>query len=120
MSATRTLGQVANSLEESPVDAKRLTVLKLSLEEKLKTLKELNAEIIELVPEDDLEAEIQQADECQEKIFEALARIDHAALTPVSTSSATAADRGEEEPARTHSSSPKVKLPKLSSTMLQW
>ncbi len=54
-SATRTLGQVANSLEESPVDAKRLTVLKLSLEEKLKTLKELNADIIELVPEDDLE-----------------------------------------------------------------
>ncbi len=95
LSATRTLGQVANSLEESPVDAKRLTVLKLSLEEKLKTLKELNAEIIELVPEDDLEAEIQQADECHEKIFEALARIDHA-LTPVSTSPAIAADRGEE------------------------
>ncbi len=88
-------------------------MLKLSLEEKLKTLKELNAEIIELVPEDDLEAEIQQADECHEKIFEALARIDHA-LTPVSTSPATAVDRGKEEPARTHSSAPKVKLPKLS------
>ena len=44
-------------------------MLKLTLEEKLKTLKELDAKIVKLVSEDDLETEIQQADECLEKIF---------------------------------------------------
>ena len=66
-SATQTQGQVGATLGDASPDFDKLSMLKLTLEEKLKTLKELDAEIVGLVAEDDLETEIQQADECQEK-----------------------------------------------------
>lgn len=77
----RTQGQVPTALGSSLPDLDKLSMLKLTLEEKLKTLTELDADIVKLVSEDELEAEIQQADECQEKIFEALVQINRA-LTP--------------------------------------
>ena len=118
-SATRTLGQIATALD-APADLDRLPILKLTLEEKLKTLKELDAEIIGLVAEGDLEAEIQQADEYQEKIFEALVRINRtiaSTATPIVTP--PPADKAAERPLPTrsddaHSRGAKVKLPKLS------
>ena len=54
----------------------RLSLLKLTLNEKLDTLKGLDAEIIEIMPEDGLEDEIQQSDENKERIHDALTRID--------------------------------------------
>ena len=53
-SATRMQRQVATTLGTSPPDLDKLAMLKLTLEEKLKTLKELDAEIVKLVSEDDL------------------------------------------------------------------
>ena len=57
-------------------------MLKLTLEAKQKTLKELDDEIVALVPDEELDTEIQQADECQENIFEALV-LTNRTLTPV-------------------------------------
>ena len=98
-----------------PVDTDRLTILKLALEEKLKTLK---ADIVGLVAEGDLEAEIQQADEYQERIFEALVRIDRALepvatpiVTPPTTSSPTDEVAKRPLPTRPHARVAKVKLP---------
>ena len=47
-------------------------MLKLTLEAKQKTLKELDDQILVLIPDEELDTEIQQADECQENTFEAL------------------------------------------------
>ena len=87
-SVTRTQGRVAATLGASPPDLDKLSMLKLTLEEKLKTLKELDAKIIELVSEDVLETEIQQADECQE-IFEALVKVNRTLTLATVTSIAT-------------------------------
>lgn len=121
-STTRTLGQIAAALGESPADLERLAILKLTLKEKLKTLKELDAKIVGLVSEDELEAEIQQADEYQEKIFEALVRINWAVTpkaTPIVTLAAPSTDEPPDQPLPTgprgtQSHGAKVKLPKLS------
>ena len=42
-SATRILGQISSALEKTPPDADRLSLLKLSLTEKLDVLKALDA-----------------------------------------------------------------------------
>ena len=81
-SASRMQGQVATMLGTSALDLSKLAMLKLTLEEKLKTLKELDPETVKLVSEDDLETEIQQTDECQKKIFEGLAQIKRVLTLP--------------------------------------
>ena len=53
-SATRILGQIVSALDGTTPDANRLSLLKLTLNEKLETLKGLDAEIIEITPEDAL------------------------------------------------------------------
>ena len=74
-SATRTLGQLAVALGETPPNPDRLSLLKQTLEQKLDTLKGLDTE---LTPEETLDDEIQQVDEYQERIYEALTRIKRA------------------------------------------
>ena len=53
-SATRILGQIASALAETPPNVDRLSLLKLTLNEKLDTVKGLDAEIIEITPDDGL------------------------------------------------------------------
>ncbi len=50
-SATRTLGQLAVALGETPPNPDRLSLLKQTLEQKLETLKGLDTKIIELIPQ---------------------------------------------------------------------
>ena len=66
------------------------------IEEKVATLKALDSELIELVPEEDLEAEIQQADEHLERMYGVLAKLEKA-LRPSTTP--TPAVRARTEPA---------------------
>ena len=82
-SATRIQVQITTALGATPPNAERLSMLKLTLEAKHKTLKELDDEIVALVPDEELDTEIQQADECQENIFEALVLINRT-LAPIS------------------------------------
>ena len=59
-----------------PVDMSKLLRLKLSLEEKLGTLKTLDGEILDLTKEDDLGDEIEQADSYKEGIYDAMIAIE--------------------------------------------
>ena len=59
------------------LNVKRLLQLKLSLEEKLSTLKQLDGEILDLIEEEgDIAGEIEQADDFKEKIYAATIDID--------------------------------------------
>ena len=62
-SATRMLSQIDELLAQESPDLAKLSQLKLSLQEKLETLKLLDGEMVDLVKERDLNSEIEQADE---------------------------------------------------------
>ena len=65
---TRLINQVTTAIEAEDVDTDLLSLTKQMLVEKLKTLKGLNIEIAELVPDEELEEEIQQADQQVERV----------------------------------------------------
>lgn len=67
-SATRLLGQADALMDTTPENADELTLLQTNLSSKLTTLETLNNEIVDLVPEDQLEEEIGRVDEYSEKI----------------------------------------------------
>ena len=82
-SAKRIISSVIEILSAGDVSrinehAVKLTQQKASLEGKLDSLEELDAEILAIVPEDEIEAEIERADLLKENIQLALANIDNA------------------------------------------
>ena len=58
-SAARLFHQVAGALAATPTNNNKLAQLKLSLREKLETLKQLDSEIVDLTPEEGLDDEIE-------------------------------------------------------------
>ena len=117
-STTKLLTKINDTLMASPVDRSRLSPLKLSLNEKLTVLKTLDDEIVDLVSEGDLAAEIEQADEYKGRIHEAIAQMDEELLT-------TRRSPGTVSSPATTPSSHKVKLPKISlprfgGNLLKW
>ena len=96
-SATRTLTKVNEALTAETSDESKLQQLKLTLEEKPGTVKLLDDEIINLIEEDALATEIEQADDYKTDIYAALVKIDKALKlislaatpTPAPTSSPT-------------------------------
>ena len=85
--------KVLNKLDElwansDSIDTLKLLRLKLSLEEKLGTLRTLDGEILDLTNEDDLGDEIEQTDAYKESIYDAMVTMEkfcttvHAAATP--------------------------------------
>ena len=75
------LTQVNKLLKEDKVDLARLAQLKLSLQEKLETLKQLDSEVLELfADEKGLDAEIQSADEYKDGIYSAMVGIDELSM----------------------------------------
>ena len=79
---TRILGQVGPALAADPLDVSKINQLKRSLEDNLKSLSDLDEGILDLTPEDSIEAEIVHADEVREDIFAALSKLDHALSPP--------------------------------------
>lgn len=75
-SATRILNQIEGLLADTALDTSRLLPLKLSLSEKLETLKVLDGEVQDLVDEGGLVADIEQADSFKEDIYAAIVKID--------------------------------------------
>lgn len=67
----------------------QLSFLRQRIAEKLDFLKSLDNELAELVPDDELEEEILQADEYLERIYEVLAKLDKALRPASSTTSQT-------------------------------
>jgi len=112
-SATRLLTRIDAALAATPTDSDQLSQLKFCLKEKLETLKLLDAEIVELTPEEELVEEIEQTDEYKENVYCALTRIDKALR--VSSTTATAVDPPPPPATTRHTSPPahKVRLPKL-------
>ena len=95
--------------DESP-DLSKLSQLKLSLQEKLETIKLLDGEMLGLIDEGDLTSEIEQADDFKEGIYTVVIKIDKI----VNRASFPIPDRPAETPATVPSrSSDRVKLPKL-------
>lgn len=76
-SATCLLNQVDRALAATPTDVDKLFQLKLTLHEKLETLKQLDLEIVEL-PKDGLDEEIEQADGYKGNVYRALTMIEKA------------------------------------------
>ena len=74
VSAPRIINRVGKTIEAfeadptTELDVKGLLQLKLSLDEKLSTLKKLDREILELVEEEAVEEEIEQADAYKERV----------------------------------------------------
>ena len=109
-SATRMIGK--QLVAESP-NAVKLSQHELSLKEKLETLGQLDAEILDLVEEESIAEEIEQSDEFKERIYSVLVRIDHLSKPKAKTpppSTPTASRDGTTGGVAPHS---KVKLPKL-------
>ena len=68
-SATKMITRSEKLLAEDSPDVPRLLQLKLSLTEKLDTLKKLDSEILDMVEEDKVANEIEQSDEFKERIY---------------------------------------------------
>lgn len=80
-SATRLMNQATTALGADERDVDQLKLTRQMLETKVKTLKSLDEEIAELVPDEELEDEIQQADQQIERVYGVLTRLNKV-LTP--------------------------------------
>ena len=82
-SASRMLRQIEELLAaDTQAHTSRLSQLKLSLQEKLDTLKILDGEILDLVEDDALVEEIKQADSFKEGIYAAMISIEKHCTAP--------------------------------------
>ena len=109
-SATRMLTQIDNLLAEESPDLSKLSQLRLSLQEKLDTLKLLDGEMFDLVEEAELTSEIEQVNAFKEGVYTTMIKIDKC----VGKAGGPTPERNVE----THTgaalrSSDRVKLPKL-------
>ena len=68
-SATKSVNQIEDAVKSS--DVRRLRQLKLFLSDKLSVLSRLDEEVLELMEDDDLDAEVEHADANREKIVDA-------------------------------------------------
>ena len=113
-SATKTIRQIEEILTSDAPDKERLSLLRLTLNEKLETIKALDIEVIELIVEEEaLAGEIEQADDYKEGVFRALIRIDRITKAPPASSSPTISVQGEVRAPPPDSRSSRVRLPKL-------
>ncbi len=92
-STTRLLNQADAVLEAETLDAEELVLLQTNLTAKIKTLEALNIEMVELTPEEQLETEIERADEYSEKVQRSLMRIRKALRKRPSVSATRSPDR---------------------------
>ena len=100
------LSQIDTLLEQESPDLSKLSQLKLSLHEKLETLKLLDGEMLDLVEEEELTSEIEQADAFKAGIYMAVIKIDKR----VGEAHVSSPETHESVNLR---SSDRVKLPKL-------
>ena len=75
-STTRLMTRATTALEAEVVDVDELSFLQQRITEKRELLKTLDSELAELVPDEGLEEEIQQADEYLERLYEVLMKLD--------------------------------------------
>ena len=116
----RVLDDVGTTLENYDQTRKqKLLQLKITLNEKLETLKNLDEQILESCKDDDIEAEILEAGSFREQVHECLIKIDEVLLVTVQETPPTSTQDNASESHSSHNSSfsePKIKakIPKLS------
>ena len=115
-SATKTITKVDELMgapDSDKIDKSKISQLKLSLEEKLATVKQLDGDILELTEDDKVDEEIEQADLFKEGIYTAIVRIERLlAATPIAPPTIPhVTPRESERPP--DASGHRVKLPKL-------
>ena len=123
-SVTRTINKVDTALTAEPVDVAALPLLKLTLKEKVEVIRTLDAEVIELIEDEDaLTAEIQQADEYRESIHSYLLRIE-AALEKATTATPPTTGATPTAAAATPTTAtvklPRLKLRAFAGELTQW
>ena len=94
--------KVDAALTAEPVAVSGLPLLTLTLKEKLEVIRTLDSEVIGLIEEETLTAEIQQADEYRESIHSYLLRIEAALglATPPTGGAAAASVETRQHPPR--------------------
>ena len=95
-STARLVNQAEIAIGAEDVDTDQLSLIEQMLVEKMETLKVLDGESAELVP-DELEEEIQRADEYKERVYGVLAKLNKA-VGPITTPSTTTVSRTEPLP----------------------
>ena len=81
-SATRLVNQATTVMGGEEVDTDQLSLIKQMLVEKVETERILDGEMADIVPDDELEAEIQGADEYKERLYGVLAKLKKALEAP--------------------------------------
>lgn len=112
-SATKTIRHVEDVLASEAPSHGKLSLLRMTLNEKLETIKSLDAKVIDLIEEEEaLAGGIERADGFKEGVFDALIKIDRFKRTPicVGTSTSYHTDTGATPP---DPRSSRVRLPKL-------
>lgn len=112
-SATRVMTQATGAMAAPDADPgmAELMKLKLTLEEKFATLTRLDEEILDLVEEDEVDGEIEQADVLKESIRLVLVNLDSAVRPPTGGPGASVPMMHPTAPPRGHAT--KVRLPKI-------
>lgn len=110
-SATRMVTRATALLDDDHPDPTKRSQLKLSLQEKLDVLKQLDGEILGLVDEEVVADEIEQSDGFKEEVYTALVRLDGGARG--ASRSATTPPPTPPSGGGTPSRDASVKLPKL-------
>ena len=106
-SATKMVRKVQELLALDPPDQSQLARIKLSLQEKMSILKQLDSEVVNLVKEEEIADEIERADAYMEDIYDTMAKLEQLQKNSTADPSAAMVVRREAP------SESKVKLPKL-------
>ena len=75
-SATKMIRKAEELLARDPTDYPQLAKIRLSLQEKVSVLKKLDAEIVDLVKEDEVADEIERADAYMEDVYDMMAKLE--------------------------------------------
>ena len=123
-SATRMLNRIDELLKAEEVDKAQLAQLKMSLTEKLETVKLLDGEILELTEEVDLDDEILQADTYKNNIYQAMVKLDKAAKDaappPTETPPTPLSARDTSTTRDYRIKLPKLTIPSFDGDVAQW
>ena len=105
------MNKIRDAFKTDPIDRDALAVLRLALNEKLETIKVLDAEVLDLIDvEGEIAAEIAEADEYKEQIYTELNRISIAVRVPAASTAVSAPPTAAPTTATPLS---RVRLPKL-------
>ena len=106
-SATKMIRKAEELLARDPTDYPQLAKIRLSLQEKVSVLKKLDAEIVDLVKEDEVADEIERADAYMEDVYDMMAKLEEVSKKNSLGSTAGTPTAVRADPAT------KVRLPKL-------